>query len=140
MRKKEQLLWDSLKRNMPEELWLQRVENLFGDGMPDVFVGRSGKWVELKAPPRIPARAATPLLGESFGLRQSQVNWHTKYAGSLAPESYILIRTPDHELLLIPGCCAPVVNACSLESCRELNLLHGATGAEAWARLTQELK
>ena len=38
MRKAEQKVWDAMKRNAPKGIWMQRVENLAGDGMPDVYV------------------------------------------------------------------------------------------------------
>lgn len=123
MRKKEQLLWDALKRNAPDSLWLQRVENVVGEGMPDVYVGASGNWVELKAPGKIPARATTPLLGTKDGLRLSQVNWHIKNASiPTARESFILVRTASKELLLLPGRIAAIVNASSLPGLRMAKL------------------
>lgn len=123
MRKKEQLLWDALKRNAPESLWLQRVENVVGEGMPDVYVGSSGKWIELKSPGKVPVRKTTPLLGTQEGLRISQVNWHIKNASiPTAKESFILIRTVSKELLLLPGRIASVVNASSLNGLRMAKL------------------
>jgi len=128
MRKKEQLLWDALKRNAPESLWLQRVENVVSEGMPDVYIGATGAWLELKAPSRIPARDDTPLLGAQNGLRISQINWHLKNASMLtAPQSYILIRTTQKELLLLPGRLAGIVNACSLSALRAAKLNQATT-------------
>ena len=122
MRKKEQLLWDAMKRNLPEALWMQRVENLVGDGMPDVYVGRSGAWVELKAPGRIPVRPQTPLLGKE-GLRQSQINWFLKHTTmAQAPEAFILIRTVERHLIMVPGNRASEVNKMSLKELRSVSL------------------
>jgi len=131
MRKSEQRLWDSFKRNAPAWLWLQRVENLVGEGMPDVYVGASGKWVELKAPGSTPVRGTTPLLG-SGGMRPSQIAWHAKAAEtSAATRSYILIRTPEMELLLIPGREAGVVNLMSLGELRERSVIKADPSWEA---------
>lgn len=131
MRKNEQRLWDSFKRNAPARLWLQRVENLVGEGMPDVYVGSSGKWVELKAASKIPARARTPLLGAD-GMRPSQVAWHARAAEtSAATRSYILIRTPEMELLMIPGREAGVVNLMSLGELRERSVIKADPSWEA---------
>jgi hypothetical protein len=134
MRKKEQLLWDALKRNALDEMWLQRVENVVGDGMADVLVGCSDKWVELKAPSS-KKRAITPLLGKDEGLRTSQINWHLKR--SFMPDakpSYVLIRTAEGELLLLPGHLAPMINAMGIESARQCSL------ASSWPEIMQELK
>lgn len=138
MRKPEQLLWDAMKRNLPKDLDLQRVENLVGEGMPDVYVGRSGKWVELKAPPRIPARANTPLLGDRWGLRTSQKNWHIKHhshRGSKDRPSYVLIRiAATGELMLIHGCVAESINQLSYGL-----LKAGFVIANDWRQIAQEL-
>lgn len=116
MRKREQNLWQALKRNAPSSLWLQRIENLIGAGMPDVYVGANGKWIELKEPPRIPAREGTPLLGNQYGLNVDQINWHVKRAMySEAPETYILIRTIENYLLLMHGSLAYYINTFSLK-------------------------
>ena len=133
MRKREQNLWDTLKRQANSGLNLQRIENLVGDGIPDVYVGFSGKWVELKVPPRIPARPQTQLLGAA-GLRPSQINWHIAHASGKAPPAYILIRLPGtRELLLVPGRMAPGINAMPLDSLRV------ASVANTWPEILKVL-
>jgi hypothetical protein len=139
MRKREQLLWDSFRRNMPPELDLQRVENIATDGMPDVYVGLSGKWVELKAPPER-KRSTTPLLGRE-GLRTSQVNWHLKHSSMNAPESFILIRTTSGELLLLSGEIAPIINDMTLNGLERASMIGGAAvGAASWRAIAEVLK
>ena len=59
MRLKEQRLWDAMRKAAPKGVWLQRVENIVVDGMPDVYAVETeggACWVELKAPVR-PKRA-----------------------------------------------------------------------------------
>lgn len=113
MRQKEQRLWDAMRRRAPKWLWLQRIENAVGEGIPDVYVashtGRSA-WVELKAPIK-PVKATTRLLGTE-GLRQSQINWHIK-AARMNLESYILIRDNDGQLYLLPSAIAAQINELS---------------------------
>lgn len=122
MRKKEQLIWDAWKHYSTQLMWLQRVENVVAEGFPDVYVGGSGRWVELKAPSKIPKRPDTPLLGAE-GLRVSQKNWHQRNAKTKgAPLSYILIRTVERELILVPGSLAPIVNDLSLDELRGYSL------------------
>jgi hypothetical protein len=122
MRKKEQLLWDNLKAHATPSMWLQRMENVSADGFPDVYVGGSGRWIELKAPSDIPKRPGTPLLG-SEGLRTSQKNWHIRnLQAPHAPLSYILIRTIDRELILAPGSLAAVINDLPLAELRAVSL------------------
>jgi hypothetical protein len=55
-----------------------RIENMAGNGMPDVLSIRSGRvrYLELKvARNGIPARRDTPLLGKGHGMRREQCNW-----------------------------------------------------------------
>lgn len=110
MRLKEQRLWDTLKRQTDgSSLWLQRVENLCGTGMPDVLVanGRGDlKWVELKAT-EVPKRAATALLGKA-GVSPAQRGWHLK-AASMNVQTWILVRA-GKEHFLVPGRFAAEVN------------------------------
>jgi hypothetical protein len=105
MRQKEQRLWDTMRRNAPRGLWIQRVENLVMAGMPDLYV--EGVWVELKAPTR-PKRDTTPLLGRE-GLNPDQVNWHLQAARKNV-RSYVLIRDDLGHLYLLRGVHAAELN------------------------------
>ena len=91
MRLPEQRLWDTMRGNRPRGFVLERVENIVGDGMPDVYVTAPAVsvWVELKAP-NPPKREATRVLGDE-GLRQSQKNWHIQKT-RLGLITWILIR------------------------------------------------
>lgn len=101
MRLKEQRVWDTFKRHCPKEFFCDRVENMVGDGIPDVhIITEDGLcvWVELKAATR-PKRSTTPLLGKE-GLRQSQMNWHVQAAKREAPV-FTLIRDDQGALYLV---------------------------------------
>ena len=91
MRLPEQRLWDTMRTNKPPGFVLERVENIVGDGIPDVYVMAPAvsTWVELKAPNPV-KRESTRVLGDE-GLRQSQKNWHVR-AARLALPTWILIR------------------------------------------------
>lgn len=120
MRLKEQKVWDSMKRNAPKTgVVMERIENVVGDGIPDVLVGvRPERWtfVELKAA-ICPKRSSTPLMGKD-GLRPSQVNWHIK-AASLQLPSWVLIRDDQMNLYLIPGKLAADMNDYTMSECRQ---------------------
>lgn len=103
MRKEEQRLWDSMKRNAPGVFWLRRIENEVAEGDPDVWCVTRGPvecWVELKAP-TAPKRPTTRLLGDQ-GLNPAQVNWHLR-AAKLGVRAYTLIRDDRKRLLLVPS-------------------------------------
>ena len=133
MRLKEQKLYDAMKASAPCDVWLERVENLVGEGIPDVRVsfrgGSRDGWVELKAPsPR--ARALTPVLGAE-GLRTSQKNWHRR-AATHGTVSWILVRSGD-SLFLVPGKFCDEVNGMDLAELREHSLAHN--WPMVWAEL-----
>jgi hypothetical protein len=121
MRKPEQKLWDVMKRVAPKTAWLQRVENIVAEGMPDVYVAgpETECWVELKAVTR-PKRSTTRLLGNE-GLRPSQINWHLK-AATKSIASYILIRDDEKNLYLIEGKHAASINEWSLYTMEHLEI------------------
>lgn len=77
MRKIEQKFWDRLKTNLGSLLYLERIENLVGAGIPDLLVCWQGVVVfaELKAIECMPARRTSKVLG-SKGLSVDQKNWH----------------------------------------------------------------
>lgn len=123
MRKQEQRLWDTMKRNAPSEFWLERVENVCVPGMPDVSASHAGGthcWVELKAP-TAPKRETTRLMGPAEGLSLAQINWHLK-AASMNQRSYILVRDSGRNLFLLPGKMAAIANDLPSSQMREHSL------------------
>lgn len=129
MRKPEQRLWDTMRRNNVHHFWLQRMECALSLGVPDVVVGGS-VWVELKAPKR-PARATTALLHE-YGLSVDQINWHLK-AAAIGARSYILIRDDRHELFLISGDFAKDINGYNVQDMRIRSW--ASTWPSIWSRI-----
>ena len=126
MRKAEQKLWDTMKRNTPKTRWVQRVENLVGEGMPDLFIAPC-YWIELKAPKPV-KRNATALLGPSK-LRPAQIGWHLR-AYTHAIDSYILIRVDGgKEIFLLPGRMAAHVNEMTMTEIRS------QSAASSWVEL-----
>lgn len=99
---KEQRLYDALKKARPSNVRLERIENLVGQGTPDLHVMVDGRscWLELKAPIR-PKRASTRLLGTE-GLNQDQLNWFLE-AARLDIPAYVLVRDDTREIFLVPA-------------------------------------
>lgn len=133
MRLPEQRLWDAMRKAAPRGLWLERVENIVGEGIPDVHVGGARwDWVELKAPNR-PKRETTPLMGAKEGLRQQQINWHVK-AESMNLPSWILIRDTDKkELFLVSNKWADMINDMSVGDLRDVRT------AATWEEIFMEI-
>jgi len=132
VRKPEQRVWDAMRSKAPPGVWLERVENVVADGMPDVHVLMHGKmaWVELKAAV-CPARSSTRLLGVN-GLRQSQINWHLKAAARSLPV-YTLVRDDSMRLYLVHADHATAINDFTAAQ------LQAASIADSWAGIYQEL-
>lgn len=124
MRLPEQRLWDTMRANRPPGLVLERVENVVGDGMPDVYIQASAvsTWAELKTPnPR--KRESTRVLGDE-GLRQSQKNWHMR-ASRLGLPTWILIRERrTRRLWLVAGMLADEINDMTADELDEVTAAH----------------
>jgi hypothetical protein len=122
MRKPEQLLYDALRRNKPEDALIERIENQLTEALPDVYIRfRRGHavWVELKAT-RLPKRASTPLL-RATDFRTGQEAWHKQH-WAMEHESWILVRDDKLQLYLAPG-----NEACALyiANSARINTLYG---------------
>jgi hypothetical protein len=83
---------------------MDRIENSFGEGIPDTNMCLSGEdiWCELKAPTE-PKRATTKLMTSNGNhpLLDSQINWfiRQRQAGGIG---FILLRT-DKRIMLVDG-------------------------------------
>jgi len=112
MRKPEQRLWDRMRDQLfCQELWLQRIENVVVAGMPDVMVmNRKGTihMVELKWG-AVPARAATPLLGNDKGLNVDQRNWLYNCSRKTG-KCWVLIGTDKRDVILLSSVYADRIN------------------------------
>lgn len=132
MRKNEQKLWDSMRRNQPKGWWLQRIENVVTDGMPDVHATYRGTeaWIELKAA-KSPARESTPLLRGA--IRIGQKNWHELCYQS-GGASFILTRDTSRNLFLFPGEIVRQLDSLPYRDCLSRYLVSG------WERLYEDIR
>ena len=111
MRLPEQRLWDRMRRGLePYPILLHRIENIVGEGMPDLVACCLGQtsFIELKCVEEPPKRDSTPLLGKKKGLSIAQRNWHLDWrrAGGC---SYVLVGFGD-DIALLPGRLADLIN------------------------------
>lgn len=134
MRKKEQRLWDAMKRAQPAGFWLVRVENYVAVGIPDVYVVTPrglGVWAELKAP-IAPKRATTRWLGAE-GVNPDQENFHLKAARFGLP-SFIIARDDRRRLLMVGGEHAARLNGLNYDEVEEVSL------ADHWEGIYEVLR
>lgn len=115
MRKTEQRLWDRMREALGRKLRLERIENIVNVGTADVFSLANGRVtpVELKAVESYPARAATRVLGDK-GLSREQRNWHLSWRQN-GGSSLILIGVGSHDMFVVPGALADLVNDMNAE-------------------------
>jgi hypothetical protein len=136
MRLPEQRLWDRMRGALvPEGVLLKRIENLVGEGMPDVVAACRGRvtFIELKALrlEDVPVRSRTPLLGKQAGLSPEQRNWHLGWNRAGCP-TLILVGV-GLEIVAISGLRADAVNTLSLAELRSESV------ANSWQSLRQVL-
>lgn len=136
---KEQRLWQLLRSGLGRFGHWHRIENIVGDGTPDVNYAMSGAegWLELKCIESIPARKDTQLFGLN-GLRPEQIEWLV--ARSRHGRAFIFARASDH-IFLVPGRHAPVFNAATLSRLKELSVFYhqGRMVRSKWQQLGDAL-
>ncbi len=122
----ESNFWNRLSARLKPVFFIQRIENLVGEGVPDVFLTRrdNGKmcWVELKSRAKFPARESTKVFGED-GLRPSQIAWIHGRAVAGAP-IYILAECDKVEFL-VEGVHARAFNDWTRQELEQFSLAHG---------------
>lgn len=135
MRLPEQRVWDAMRRAAPSWIWLERIENLASDGIPDVRgirqpLGREF-WVELKAA-TLPRRVSSLLLpGDK--VRRSQINWHLRQA-SFGGRSWVVVRDSERRLYCVPGVIADRLPAMTVT---EFEPHRAASWSEIFERITE---
>lgn len=126
-RKPEQALWDRLRRARPPWLYLERIENMVGEGRPDVDALWRGLFtpIELKARLTLPARAGTWVFGDN-GLSVEQRNWHLTW-NNHGGRSLIIAQAGPH-LVAWDGREADHFNAAPLEDLVRRAISHRERG------------
>ena len=101
----ERRLWQRMREGIAPFCFAQRIENLTGDGAPDVWLCSKatgqGAWTELKCRMEMPVRPSTPIFNGDHGLRPDQVAWIYGRA-SAGANIYILGQGGDR-LWLVHG-------------------------------------
>lgn len=134
MRLPEQRLWDRMRRGLKPYggILMHRIENVVGEGMPDVVACCDGKtsFIELKCVESVPKRDSTLLLGRK-GLSAAQKNWHHSWAmaGGI---SYVLIGHGEN-IAMLDGQMADEINDMVLIDVLHLSL------ARNWLMVATEL-
>lgn len=131
MRLPEQRFWDRARRALVPALHIERIENVVGEGTPDIWVlAPSGRVtpVELKAVQGWPKRATTRVLGRD-GLNRAQRNWHLRWrqAGGV---SAVLVGVGGNLQYLFPGHLHDEINELTQQQFLDLNAASDWAGIE----------
>lgn len=122
MRRPEQKLWDTMLRNKPGNVILERNENVVVVGAPDVYSLKIKHtvWIELKIG-KVPKRPTTKMQWSNGGLSQDQMNWIARAVRRSIPV-YILARDDNKELYLLGGEVGDIFNSMTRDQCRALRI------------------
>lgn len=116
----ESNLWSRFRDAAKEFAFLQRVENMVGEGVPDAHltsrINGVAAWVELKFCPAIPKREATQVFG-SHGLRPEQIAWI--YCRAIVGARVWILAQVDKHVFLIHGRFAREFNSMSFAQLTE---------------------
>lgn len=138
----EARLWQKIRPWLVEEHFVQRIENLVGEGVPDLYVQRrnSGRacWIELKSKPDLPKRSTTRVFGD-IGLRPEQVAW-LYCRGAVGGRVWILAQAEDR-MFLVHGMWAREFNDAPLAKLLQMSAWthQGKLTGVHWKSLSQEL-
>lgn len=98
-------LWKRMRRGVAPFSFVQRIENLVGEGVPDVIlhVRDDGRCllVELKHRQLYPVRASTPIFTGNCGLRPEQVAWI--YSRAIVGAGIYILGQCDDRVWLVHG-------------------------------------
>lgn len=135
----EARLWQRAKEGLGPFFFLQRVENLVGEGVPDVILHcrKTGVCVflELKYRPELPILGKTPVFKGAYGLRPAQTAW-IYWRAKAGAKICVLGRSGDN-LWLIPGNLALSLDKFTRDDLdREAIWRHAGRGPD-WRRCAQ---
>lgn len=101
----EARLWTRMRAGIVDQCFVQRIENMVGEGVPDLILylrdnGRCAL-IELKCRPLTPVRANTPIFTGSYGLRAEQVAWI--YSRASAGAAIFVLGQCGEDVWLVHG-------------------------------------
>lgn len=101
-------LWKRMRTGIARFAFAQRLENLVGEGVPDVVLhsrltGRCA-FIELKYRPELPTRSSTPVFKGGFGLRPEQIAFI--HGRATAGAAIFVLGQCGEEVWLVHGRCA----------------------------------
>lgn len=138
MNKQESSLWSKIAPKLCRYMKLRRIENMVGEGDPDVFMFKEG-WVgfmELKAKDH-PKRASTSVF-RTGGLRPAQINYLVELHEEVIP-AFILAKAGE-KIWLVPSLHALTFNTLTSSELDRVAIWVGAYSkmcAEDWDSLSR---
>lgn len=136
-------LWERWRGRLAEDFFVQRIENLVGEGVPDVHLLRrqdgSQHWLELKSVPVLPVRAATRVFGTA-GLRADQIAW--LYGRAHSEGSVWILASAADWTFFISGIWARGFNSMALSELQDCSAYAfvGKVSGEHYLRVSKILR
>ena len=99
--KPETLFWNNLKKSLPKNWHISRIENRFGGGIPDVYICAEGKtiWIELKVTKNHRVLISSHQIAWHFAHSQAKGVSFFLVKTLLAPTLYLFDGVRGRELL-----------------------------------------
>ena len=90
----EAQFWNTLKKNLPKNWFVNRIENRIGGGVPDVYICIDGKsfWLELKV-----------TKSHRVSVSPHQIAWHYSLSQSKGESFFLLKALSSSTLYLFDG-------------------------------------
>ncbi len=130
-------LWKRMRVGVAPFCFSQRIENLVGEGVPDVVVhfrdGGLCAFVELKYRKLMPSRSGTPIFKGDNGLRPEQVAWI--YGRATGGARIFILGQCDDTLWLLHGRLARELSALSRTQLDQASLWRGIARKTDWEGL-----
>ena len=122
MKGSEKQMWAWLRPHLAPYLRMQRIENVVGEGTPDIFFTARARcgWLELKYRAQSPQRDTTPLFTAATGMRRSQLAWINRFH---AANTHIILRA-GCQLWCVPGGRAHQINGMSAAALTAICTVH----------------
>lgn len=132
--KPETRLWNRMRPHIVQSCFVQRIENLVGEGVPDVILhlrdNGSCAFLELKCRLLLPVKSSTPIFKGQHGLRPDQVAWIYERA-RVGANVWILGQGGDR-IWLVHGCSARSLDGWTIADLNSRCCWSGAARKTDW--------
>ena len=140
--KPETRLWNRMRPGIAPFCFAQRIENLVGEGVPDVVlhsrVSGHCAFVELKCRLLMPVRESTTIFKGDYGLRPEQVAWI--YGRAMAGANVWILGQGGDWLVLVHGKHARELESMTADDLIQAAGWYGAARKTDWKAMLEAMQ